>query len=51
LKVVEAYVRTGITRGGDVKVACVQNNKTSCVEQIDGDGKSVMLDEFNVDGK
>ena len=51
LKVVEGYVRNGITQDGEVKVTCLQNNKTSYVEQIDGEGRSVMLDEFSVDGK
>jgi hypothetical protein len=51
LKVVEGYVRTGSTKDGDVKVICLQNNKTSYVEQINGEGRSVMLDEFSVDGK
>jgi len=41
LKVVEGYVRTGSTKDGEVKVTCLQNNKTSCVEQIDGEGRSV----------
>jgi hypothetical protein len=51
LKVVEGYVRLGSTKDGEVKVTCLQNNKTSCVEEIDGEGRSVMLDEFSVDGK
>jgi hypothetical protein len=51
LKVVEGYVRIGSTKDGDVKVICLQNNKTSCVEPIDGERRSVMPDEFNVDGK
>ncbi len=51
LKVVEGYVRKGSTQNGEVKVTCLPNNKTSYVEQFDGEGRSVMLDEFTVDGK
>jgi len=51
LKAVEAYVRQGSTRDGAVVVIPLQDNKTSCVEQFEGEGRSVMLDEFKVDGK
>ena len=51
LKAVEGYVRQGNTQDGGVGVTCIQNNRTSYVEQIDGEGRSVMLDEFTVDGK
>ena len=51
LNAVEGYLRNGITQDGDVKVTCLQDDKTSCVEQSGGEGRSVMLDEFCVDGK
>ncbi len=51
LKVVQGYVRNGSSRYGEVHVTCLPNNKTSCIEKVDGEGRSVMLDEFSVDGK
>ncbi len=51
LNAVQGYVRNGSSRLGEVHVTCLPNNKTSCIEQVDGEGRSVMLDEFCVDGK
>ncbi len=51
LKAVQDYIRNGSSRYGEVNVTCLPYNKTSCIEQVDGEGRSVMLDEFSVDGK
>jgi hypothetical protein len=51
MKTVEGYLRNGSPRVGDIVVTLLQNNRTSCVEQFEGEGRSVMLDEFRVDGK
>ena len=51
MQVIETYVRTGSTENGAVKVTRLPDNKTSWVEQTAQDGRSIMLDEFRVDGK
>jgi len=51
LRVVENFSRTGNADDSQVKVTCLPDNKTSCVEQSTGDGRSIMLDEYRVDGK
>ena len=51
LRIVERYARTGSASDDTVKVTCLPDNKTSFVEQTGEDGRSVMLDEYRVDGK
>jgi len=51
MNAVESYLRTGKAGDGEVAVACLQNNRTSCVEQFEGEGRSVLLDQLTVDGK
>ncbi|MEW5829121.1 MAG: hypothetical protein AB1846_09555 [Chloroflexota bacterium] len=51
LRVVEQYARTGIAGDEQVKVTCLPDNKTSYVEHIAEEGRSIMLDEFRLDGK
>jgi hypothetical protein len=51
MRVVERYVRTGKANDEQVKVTCLPDNKTSFVEQLPGDSRSVLLDEYKVDGK
>ena len=51
LQVVENYARTGSTGDGQVNVTCLPDNKTSCVEQSEGDGRSIMLEEYRVEGR
>lgn len=51
LQIVENYARTGSTGDGQIRVTCLPDNKTSCVEQSAGDGRSIMLEEYRVDGK
>jgi hypothetical protein len=51
MRVVENFVRTGKTIDEQVKVTCLPENKTSFVEQSGGDSRSVLLDEYKVDGK
>ncbi len=50
-RVMERFVRTGSTTDEQVTVTCLPNNKTSFVEYIGGDGRSIYLEEFHVDGK
>ena len=48
LRVVESFIRTGLADDKQVKVICLPNNKTSFVEKIGEDGRSIMLDEYRV---
>lgn len=50
LRVVENFVRTGSTSDAQVKVTSLPAGKTSYVEQSGEDGRSVMLDEYRVNG-
>lgn len=50
VRVVERFVRTGDASDEQVTVTCLPNNKTSFVEHTGLDGRSVMLDEYRVDG-
>jgi hypothetical protein len=50
-RVVERYIRTGSANDDQVKVTCLPDNKTSTVERIGDDGRSIMLDEYRLDGK
>jgi hypothetical protein len=50
-RVVEHYIRTGSANDDEVKVTCLPDNKTSTVERIGDDGRSILLDEYRLDGK
>jgi hypothetical protein len=50
-KMVDAYARTGSMQDGDIKVIRVQDRKTTYVEPNDEGGRSIMLNEYRVDGK
>jgi hypothetical protein len=50
-RVVANYAQTGQGSDGQVQVTCLPEGKTSIVETIDTDGRSVMLDEYLVDGQ
>lgn len=50
MRVVDHYARTGEAGDPEVKVTCLPDNKTSFVEQNAGGGRSIMLDEYRVDG-
>ena len=50
-RVVENFVRTGKTSDEQVKVTSLPKNKTSFVENIGEDGRSILLDEYRVDNK
>jgi hypothetical protein len=50
LRVVDHFARTGEASDGEVKVICLPDNKTSFVEQNAGGSRSIMLDEYKVDG-
>ena len=51
LRVVENYARTGSANDDQVKVTRLPDNKTSFVEQNVGGSRSIMLDEYKVDGR
>lgn len=51
LRVVERYARTGDTNDDQVKVTCLPDNQTSWVEQTAVDTRTIMLNEYRVDGK
>ncbi len=51
LRVLENYVRTGNVSDEQVKVASLPLGKTSYVEHIGEDGRSIMLNEFRVNGR
>jgi len=48
-RVVENFIRTGNASDEQVKVINLPKGKTSHVEQVGGDGQSVMLSEYRVD--
>jgi len=48
-RVVENFIRTGNASDEQVKVINLPKGKTSYVEQVGGDGQSVMLSEYRVD--
>ena len=50
LKIVEQYSRKSEAGYGDLTVTRIQDQKTVFVEQIDGVGRSVMMDKYQVDG-
>lgn len=51
LRVVETFIRTGNASDEQVKVTSLPPGKSSYVEQNGEDGRSVMLDEYRVDGR
>jgi hypothetical protein len=48
-RVVERFIRTGETQDEQVSVIRLPDNKTSFVERINNEGRSVMLDEYRFD--
>jgi hypothetical protein len=50
-RVVENFVRTGNTNDEQVKVTSLPQGKTSYVEYIGQEGRTIMLDEYRVNGK
>ena len=51
MRVVERYATTGNTSDEQVKVICLPNDKTSLIERSGNDGRSILLDEYRMDGK
>lgn len=51
LRVVQTYIRTGAASDEQVKVTSLPPGKSSYVEQSGEDGRSVMLDEYRIDGR
>lgn len=50
-RVVDNFARTGQAADEKVKVTNLPQGKTSYVEYIGQDGRSIMLDEYHVDGR
>ena len=50
LKIVQQYSRKSGAGYGDITVTRVPDHKTVFVEQIDGVGRAVMMDKYQVDG-
>lgn len=50
-RVVENYVRTGSTTDEEVTVVVVPKWKSSTIEKVGGDDRTVMLEEYRVDQK
>jgi meiotically up-regulated gene 157 (Mug157) protein len=50
LKIVERYSRKSEAGYDDIKVTRVADQKTVFVEQIDGVGRAIMMDKYQVDG-
>ena len=51
LKIVERYnIRKSEAESGDIKVTRIPDQKTVFVEQVDGVGRSVMMDKYQVSG-
>lgn len=51
LRVVERFIRTGSVVDEQVKVTCLPDGKTSCVEQAGDYGRTILLDEYHLDDK
>jgi hypothetical protein len=50
LRIVEQYSRRSDAGYGDITVTRVPDQKTVFVEQFDGVGRSIMLNQYDVDG-
>ena len=50
LKIVERYSRKSEAGYDAIKVTRVADQKTVFIEQIDGAGRAVMMDKYEVDG-
>lgn len=51
IKYVEQFSRKNEVEEGQVKITRVPDYKTVYVEQIGGEGRSIVLSEYKVDGK
>jgi hypothetical protein len=50
-RVAERFIRTGVASDEQFPVTCLPDNKTSFVEYVAQDGRSIYLDEYTVDKK
>ncbi len=50
-KVVDLYARTGSSEQDGIKVIRVQDRKTTYVEPNNEGGRSIVMNEYKVDGK
>lgn len=47
-RVIERYLRTGSIEDEQVQVTILAENKTSAMEKIDEESRSLMLDEYQI---
>lgn len=50
-EMVDCFARTGCEQKGEITVKRVQDRKTTYVEQSGESGRSIMMNEYKVDGK
>ena len=50
-EMVDRYARTGSEQAGEIKVRRVQDRKTTYVEPNGESGRSIIMNEYKVDGK
>ncbi|GAB1470061.1 hypothetical protein MASR2M66_09380 [Chloroflexota bacterium] len=50
-RVVGNYARTGSTTDDEVTVVCIPKWKSSAMEKVGGDDRTIMLDEYRVGEK
>lgn len=50
-RVVENFAQTGSITDAQVTIVCIPNGKTSTIEKIGDEGRTVMLDEYLVNQK
>lgn len=50
-EIIESYIRTGSEQSGDIRVARIQDRKTTYVEPSGDGGRSIYMNEFKLDGK
>lgn len=50
LRILETFIRTGVAGDEKVRVVSLPAGKTSYIEQSGADSRSIMLNEFRVEG-
>ncbi len=50
-RILEQFVRTGRAEDEQVKIILLPQGKTSFVEYLGTDGRSVLLDKYQIEGK
>jgi hypothetical protein len=50
-RVLEQFAETGLAESEGVQVTCLPENKTSTLEKVGEENRTVLLDEYRVDGR